>query len=70
MFMLILFVFENLSEIVVGELTDLMQQLEISEARQKLCGWQKWAAAGVVDTLLRCEDETGDGYGKETAIQA
>ena len=28
-----------------------------------------WAAAGFVDTLLRCEDETGDGYGKETAIQ-
>jgi len=32
-------------------------------------GGQAWAAAGFVDTLLRCEDETGDGYGKETAIR-
>ena len=39
MLMLILFVFENLSEVVVGELTDLTHQLEISEAGQKRCGW-------------------------------
>jgi len=31
-------------------------------------GGQAWAAAGFVDTLLRCEDETGDGYGKETVL--